>query len=103
MKLLIILSIEEHTKDVRKLLIKEGVPLYSETDIQGFTTEEHKTDISNWFAHDTVERFSKLFFTMQSKEIIKRVLVAVKAYNQEHVDAANYPLHAYQLNVEASV
>ena len=102
MKLLIILSIEEHTQIVRKLLREEGVPVYSETDIYGFNTEEHKPDISNWFAHDHNERFSKLFFSIQSEAAVKRVLEAVKKHNQENKNVQNYPLHAYQLNVEAS-
>ena len=103
MKLMIILSIEEHTKQVRKLLREEGVPVYSETDIYGFNTEEHKPDISNWFAHDHRERFSKLFFSIQTEDAVKRVLEAVRKHNEEHKNAENYPLHAYQLNVEASV
>jgi hypothetical protein len=102
MKLLIILSIEEHTPIVRKLLREEGVPVYSETDIYGFNTEEHKPDISNWFAHDHEERFSKLFFSIQTEEAVKRVLEAVKKHNEEDLHTKNYPLHAYQLNVEAS-
>lgn len=102
MKLLIILSIEEHTKIVRKLLREEGVPVYSETDIYGFNTEEHKPDISNWFAHDHDERFSKLFFSIQTEHAVSRVLDAVRKYNLEHENTKNYPLHAYQLNVEAS-
>jgi len=102
MKLLIILAIEEHTKEVRKLLREEGVPVYSETDIYGFNTEDHKPDISDWFVHDRQDRFSKLFFSIQTEDAVKRVLKAVKVHNEEHKNTKNYPLHAYQLNVEAS-
>ena len=103
MKLLIILAIEEHTKDVHKLLMQEGVPIYSETDIQGFNTEKHTPDISNWFAHQNEARFSKMIFSIQSEEVVAKVLLAIKGFNQEHVNEVNYPVHAYQLNVEASV
>lgn len=102
MKLLIILSIDEHKQDVRKLLKNEGVPVYSETDIYGFNTEEHKPDMSNWFAHDHVERFSKLFFSIQTEGAVKRVLEAVRKYNSNEKHDKSSPLHAYQLNIEAS-
>ncbi len=102
MKLLIILCIEEHEKEVRRLLRDEGVPVYSEMDIHGFNTKKHKPDISNWFAHDYSERFSKLFFSIQNDEEVKRILEAVRTYNNEHENTTRYPLHAYQLNVEAS-
>ncbi|MTI86990.1 MAG: hypothetical protein FH748_03370 [Balneolaceae bacterium] len=102
MKLLIILSIEEHTQEVRKLLREEGVPMYSETEIYGFNTEEHKPDLSNWFAQNQDERFSKMFFTFQEEQAVSRVLDAVKQYNREHSETRYSPIHAYQLNVEAS-
>ena len=65
MKLLLILCIEEHEKEVRKLLRSQKVPMYSEVDVQGFKNENGNTDVSNWFAHDEVKRFSKLFFCIQ--------------------------------------
>ncbi len=102
MKLLLIMSIEEHASEVRKILRDNGVTVYSETDIHGFSTEQHKPDISNWFATETFKRFSKLFFSIQNKEAVATVLNAVKEYNQLNAESKNYPLHAYQLNVEAS-
>ena len=103
MKLLIILCIEEHEKQVRRLLSDQKVPVYSEINILGYSNEHHDADITNWFAHQDVERFSKLFFSIQSAEAVKKVLAAVKNYNEEHEGEKNYPLHAYQLNVEEAV
>lgn len=103
MKLLIILSVEELTKEVRKLLKEEGVPVYSETNVHGFNTQTHKPDISNWFSGDSIERFSTLFFSFLSEEGVERVLKAVQAFNEKNDNNRNYPLHAFQLHVEASV
>ncbi|MFN1835462.1 hypothetical protein AB2B38_009390 [Balneola sp. MJW-20] len=103
MKLLIILSIEEHTDIVRKILADEGVPMYSETDIYGFKTDRHQPDLSNWFAHENDGTFSKLFFSIQTEEAVDNVLQSVKNYNAQHEDSKNYPLHAYQLNIEKHV
>jgi hypothetical protein len=103
MKLLVILCIEEHEKQVRRILRDNKVPVYSEINIQGYNNEYQKADITNWFAHDEVERFSKLFFSIQSNESVKEVLDVVRTYNDNHEGMKNYPLHAYKLNVEESV
>lgn len=103
MKLLLILCIEEHEKDVRKILRSQKIQMYSEVDVQGFKNEKHEADIDNWFAHDEVERFSKLFFSIQSDQKVSAVLGAVKSYNEMHEGLENYPLHAYKLNVEETV
>ena len=77
--------------------------VYSETDIQGFNTQQHKPDISSWFAADTYKRLSKLFFSIQDEATVAVVLEAVKKHNNTNPECENYPLHAFQLNVEASV
>ncbi|SMO55115.1 hypothetical protein [Fodinibius sediminis] len=103
MKLLIILSIEEYTDDVRKILARQKVPIYSETNIHGFRTEAYQPDISNWFAGDDHGVYSTLFFAIQGEECVKRVIAEVKAYNEDTGASEQNPLHAYQLNVEESV
>ena len=103
MKLLLILCIEEHEKEVRKLLRNQKVPMYSEVDIQGFKNENGDADLSNWFAHDKVQRFSRLFFSIQTEQNVSAVLGAVKNYNEAHEGIKNNPLHAYKLNVEETV
>lgn len=102
MKLLIILSVEEYTNDVRKILAKQKVPIYSETEVHGFRTEEYQPDISNWFAHDEHGVYSTLFFSMQGDECVDRVLNEIDEYNDTREDNVN-PLHAYTLNVEKNV
>lgn len=102
MKLLIILSIEEYTDDVRRILAKQKVPIYSETQIHGFRTEAYQPDISNWFAKEHYGIYSTLFFSIQDEPCIKRVMEEVEAYNSSKEEQPN-PLHAYQLNVEAAV
>jgi len=103
MKLLIILSIEEYTDDVRKILAKQKVPIYSETEVHGFRTEAYQPDISNWFAKDDHGVYSTLFFSIQNESCIKRVMEEVKAYNDKQGAGQQNPLHAFQLNVEAAV
>lgn len=102
MKLLIILSIEEYTDDVRKILARQKVPIYSETDVHGFKTGEFQPDVSNWFAGDDHGVYSTLFFSIQDEECVTRVLDEVKKYNKETGAEKQNPLHAYSLSVEES-
>lgn len=103
MKLLIILSIEEYTDDVRKILSRQKVPIYSETNVHGFKTDKYQPDISNWFAGDDHGVYSALFFSIQDEDCVNRVFEEVKAYNKETGAEKQNPLHAYSLNVEDSV
>lgn len=106
MKLLVILSIEEHSDTVRKMLVRQNIPVYSETDIRGFRMDNvRETDPSNWFVSRGETIYSTLFFVFNDEESTKGVLEEVRSYNKEH-ESSEYsynPLHAYRLNVEESV
>lgn len=103
MKLLIILSLEEHADDVRKILARQKVPIYSETEIHGFKTGAYQPDISNWFARNDHGVYSTLFFAIQDEESVKRVLDDVRDYNTNEESVHQNPLHAFKLNVEEAV
>lgn len=103
MKLLIILSLEEHADDVRKILARQKVPIYSETEIHGFKTGAYQPDISNWFARNDHGVYSTLFFSVQDEASVKRVLDDVRDYNSNEESVRQNPLHAFQLNVEEAV
>lgn len=103
MKLLIILSIEEYTDDVRKILARQKVPIYSETNVHGFKTGKYQPDISNWFAKDDHGVYSTLFFSIQNERCVKRVLEEIKTYNRETGAEQQNPIHGYSLSVEESV
>ena len=42
MKLLIILSIEEYADEVRRILVNQRIPIYSETEIKGCRCDNGK-------------------------------------------------------------
>lgn len=102
MKLLIILSVEEHTDEVRKMLARQKVPIYSETEVHGFRTEVYQPDISNWFANNEHGIYSTLFFSIQDEDCVDRVLDEVRSYNEHQIEDQPNPLHAYSLNVDQS-
>lgn len=100
MKLLIILSIAEFTDEVRSLMTKNNVPVYSETEMHGFRTEKHKPDIRSWFSQGDQGIYSTLFFSFQDEATVKRILKEVNEYNKEIEEHLDNPLHAYQVAVE---
>lgn len=102
MKLLIILSIEEYTAEVRQILARQKVSMYSETEIFGFKADKHQPDISNWFAKGTHGIYSKLFFSIQDESCVSRIMDEIESYKTKRKDDSN-PVHAYQLDVEKAV
>lgn len=102
MKLLIILSIAEFADEVRSMMTRNNVPVYSETEMYGFRTEKHKPDIRTWFSQGNQGIYSILFFSFQSEETVKQILEEVENYNKESAGDQDNPLHAYQVDVEDS-
>jgi len=100
MKLLIILSIAEYANEVRELMVRNNVPVYSETEMYGFRTERHQPDIRSWFSQGDQGIYSTLFFSFQDENTVKNILKEVEKYNKDHDHNGDNPLHAYQLAVE---
>jgi hypothetical protein len=100
MKLLVVMSIEEHSAEIRKLLREHGVIVFSETDIRGyrFSPAGAVDDRSNWFAHADPAIYSHLFFSVVDEISARNAMAAIGAYSGER-RLAN-PIHAFQLNVE---
>lgn len=100
MKLLIILSIAEYANEVRELMVRNNVPVYSETEMYGFRTERHQPDIRSWFSQGEQGIYSTLFFSFQDENTVKNILKEVEAYNKNSDHNGDNPLHAYQIPVE---
>lgn len=100
MKLLIILSIAEYANEVRELMVRNNVPVYSETEMYGFRTERHQPDIRSWFSKGDQGIYSTLFFSFQDEKTVKTILKEIESYNKNHDHNGDNPLHAYQVAVE---
>jgi len=105
MKLLIILSIEEYNDAVRKILNRQKVPVYSETNIHGFHVEKEDVDLSSWFSGDKAGIYSKLFFSFQDENCVDRIFKEVKNFNEKMTPGEDVQnaIHAYMLDVPRSV
>lgn len=98
MKLLVVMSIEEHSPEIRKLLFEHDVIVFSETDIRGFKRAERSPEATNWFAHGDLRNYSHLFFTVVPEARAKDAMDAIAAYSRER--GLMNPIHAFRLNVE---
>lgn len=104
MKLVALMSIEEYSKDLKKLLVSHRIPVFSEMDILGFKTNGEDSVEENWFsAGGEYHIYSALFFAFVGEEKAEELLEAVAEHNQAHEGTDNHPFRAFQLNVEKSL
>ncbi len=105
MKLLIILSIEEYNEEVRKILNRQKVPVYSETKIHGYHVKEDNAELSSWFSGDKTGVYSRLFFSFQDEDCVERIFDEVKSFNNKMTTGSEIqnPIHAYMLDVQKKV
>lgn len=98
MKLLVVMSIEEHSAEIKRLLFEHGVIVFSETDIRGTRSVAGPADATNWFAHRDLSVYSHLFFSVVPAERAVDAMNAIAAYSRER--GLTNPIHAFRLNVE---
>ena len=98
MKLLVVMSIEEHSEEIRKLLFDHDVIVFSETDIRGFKRLPGQAEPSNWFAHRDLRQYSHLFFSVVQEGKAQTAMDAITAFSKER--RLTNPIHAFRLNVE---
>jgi len=100
MKLLVVMSIEEHSGEIRKLLREHGVIVFSETDIRGyrFPREGDGGNRDNWFAHSDPAVYSHLFFSVVEAAKAAAAMEAIGEYSRTR--GLLNPVHAFRVNVE---
>lgn len=98
MKLLVIMSIEEHAAEIKRLLFEHGVVVFSETDIRGYRRLSGQAEPSNWFAHRDLQLYSHLFFSVVPEGRAQGAMDAIAAYSKER--GLTNPVHAFRVNVE---
>jgi hypothetical protein len=98
MKIIAVMSIEEHMPAIRKLLTTQGVSLFSEMDMTGMKYPPQIDERQNWFSHDENAVSSHLFFAIVDEQRADAVMTAVAVYSKSsHLEN---PIHVFQLNVE---
>ena len=98
MKLIILMSIEEYARDLRKILLDHKVPIFSETNIEGYRLDDGEIAPS-WFPNTSRQGiYSNLFFSFLSASKTDEVMEAIREYNAREGDG--HPLRAFMMNVE---
>ena len=98
MKLILIMSVAEHTDRLRKLLSHHQVQVFSELDMKGVKMDSQLGDRENWFGHTKPPAFSNLILAAVDDEKSSELMTALSDYSkQAHLTA---PIHALQLSVD---
>ncbi|MGL1887468.1 MAG: hypothetical protein OCD76_13215 [Reichenbachiella sp.] len=101
MKQVIILSPRAYQDKIKTILKGLHISVFSKLDIEGYSTETDKIDVTNWFGAGKEVDFSVMFFAFVKEDSAEEILNAVAKWNTENGDML--PLHAYQMPVEKSV
>jgi hypothetical protein len=98
MKIIALMSIEEHIPAIRKILTTLGVSVFSEMDMTGVKYPLTINERENWFSHDEHAISSHLFFAIVDEQRADAVITAAEAYSKSsHLEN---PIHAFLMNVE---
>jgi len=103
MKLIVVMGIAEYSRDVRKILVKQNIPIFSEMEMEGYRVDSDKSVEDNWFADRDRGIYSRVYLAFVDSEQADHLMNAVHEYNDEHKDHGMHPVRAFQLNVEKSL
>jgi len=101
MKLIALMSIEEYSDVLQKMLVKHKIPVFSGTDVEGYKMTERESLETSWFSGKKSGVYSHLYFAFVAENKADEVMSAIEVYNDSH-ETIN-PLRAFQLNVERAV
>ena len=102
MKMIVLTSLYEFTKEIEAFLKSQNVLAYFEMDVQGFKVfEENENYLENWFVNGPYERptNSMGIFAFIKNEKASQLMEAVKEFDNKHGKILN----AFSINVEESV
>ncbi len=102
MKLIVITSLYEFTKEIERFLREKKVLAYFEMDVQGFKVfEENENFKENWFVSGPHQRPTNSLgiFAFIENQKATQLMQALKEFDEEHGNILN----AFSVNVEESV
>lgn len=101
MKLIVVMSIEQHADELRRLFREHQVPVFSETEVEGFRLHRDQNEGENWFSHRHVGVSSHVVFAFVEADKAGELMDAIAKRTRE-MDPTN-PMRAFQLEVEKAV
>lgn len=100
MKLLLITAVREFGKDIKVLLKKSGVKVFSYREVSGHKDLTDEPLSGNWFASDVHEFESVLFYAFVEESLVDQVFEKVEEYNSKLKSQSH--IHVTMLNIEKS-
>lgn len=101
MKLLVITAVQEFSKDIKLLLKKSNINIYSFKEVQGFKYFSEEFAETNWFAGEMDESQSIIFFAFVKKENIDPFFSRTNEFNAKQKTLSK--IHVAVLNIEKSI
>lgn len=100
MKLLVITAIQEFSKDIKLMLKKSDIHIYSYKDVHGFRDLSGESVESNWFAGEMDESQSIIFFAFVKKQNVDAFFIKADEFNAKQKTMSK--VHVVVLNIEKS-
>ncbi len=101
MKLLVITAIHEFSKEIKLMLKKSNINIYSYKDVTGFRDLSEEQIESNWFAGEMHESQSIIFYAFVAEEKSDQFFNLVDKFNAKQKTLSK--VHAVVLNIEKSI
>ncbi len=98
MKLLVIIAIKEFEKNVKQILKKSGVEIFTYRSVTGFKDITEESIENNWFASEMNENESVMFYVFVKEENVNIVFDLVDDFNSNQKTLSN--IHIAVLNIE---
>lgn len=100
MKLLIITAISVFEKEIKHILKKSDVKVFSFAPINGFRDTTEESVESNWFASEMNQNESMLFYAFATQDKTDLVFKNISEFNETQKTLSK--IHVVILNVEKS-
>lgn len=101
MQLLVITAIQEFSKDIKLMMKKSDIHIYSYKEIRGFRDLSEESVESNWFAGEMDEGQSIIFFAFVKEENVDVFFNQAEEFNSKQKTLSK--IHVAVLNIERSI
>ena len=100
MKLLVITAIELFSKEIKLMLKKSHINIYSYREVKGFRDLSEESIESNWFAGEMNESQSIIFFAFVKETNVDDFFTIAEEFNAKQKTLSK--IHVVVLNIEKS-
>lgn len=101
MKLLTLTVVKEFEKDVKKILLHSGVKAFTFMNVTGYRDTSADSVDDNWFASETNETDSLLFWAFVPAESVAKVEAGIQHFNTKQQSLSR--IHLSILQIEKSI